>query len=361
MAQLFVDSFSGYSSADLPTRYPGGNSSAGGLTISNAVLPPGAQAGAQALHNTGYVGGGGLLSTNYVAKARMVMGLRHFRATGAGGYVMQFCNAVGGGTNSLVAGLWLDATGSFIQGATNNIIASGPTIPNLEWHHFEMDVTFGTASNATLSVYLDGNPTPFMTATGVTLSAATAGFFALPTGIYNGTPAQVTPSTGYYADLYVFDGTGAAPFNHSLATQAIGAPKVAFTMPNGAGRISNWTANGAATIWQSINQIPQDGDTTFASSATVNNAFMVTLGTVPTMSALISVQVSNYAREDDAGPRSYQSGFGNGASETYSGVDQFLGGTYNYIEDEFQINPITGIAWVPGDLAALQVGLKLTN
>jgi hypothetical protein len=79
------------------------------------------------------------------------------------------------------------------------------------------------------------------------------------------------------------------------------------------------------------------------------------------MSHITDVQLSTYARTDGAGPRSYQSGFYQGGTYGYSGVNQFLGSTYNYIEDEFPANPATGLAWAPSDLATLQFGAKLTT
>jgi hypothetical protein len=78
------------------------------------------------------------------------------------------------------------------------------------------------------------------------------------------------------------------------------------------------------------------------------------------MQSLIAVQLSTYARTDDAGPRAYQSGFYSGGTYGFSGMDQYLGGSYNYIEDEYAANPVTGTAWTPAALTGLQYGAKLT-
>jgi hypothetical protein len=363
MAILFMDSFSGYMTADIPTRWVGENAHA---SIVNTPLPPGSQAGAQILQLSSGSGNGSVVGNNYGSQPRMIQGFRYYRAGSGGnasGAIAGFCYPAGLGTFGIEAYFACDNSGSYLYSGNGTRLGTGPVVTPNEWHHYELDVLFGSAANATLKLYVDGNPTPSIVVTGATLPNATANQSFLGGGFQGGQPSN---ADGYYADFYLFNSSGAAPENAALAPQsisgqALGAPKMAFTVPNGPGRISNWTANGAATIWQSINQVPQDGDTTYAASSTVNNAFMVTLGAVPSMTTLIAVQVSNYAREDDAGPRSYQSGFGNGVSETYSGMDQFLGGTYNYIEDEFPLNPITGLQWVPGDLAGLQVGLKLTN
>ena len=360
MSQLFIDSFSGYSTADLPTRYPG---QGGTGQITTALLPPNAQAGAQVWDNTN--GGSGPLSTNYGPQARMILGIRHYATpdnVDNAGFICQFNRPVGLGPFNirLTAGLYHDNSGTYIVDENAAILATGPVVPFNEWHHYEVDITFSTTGTGSAHVYLDGNPTPIISATGLTFTAAAANQFMIAAGAYNGGPVQNNVSTGYYADLYVFNGLGAAPFNAALAPQGLGAAKMAFAVPNGPGAASAWTPNGAATIWQCINQIPQDGDTTYASDVTPGDQYMCTFGALPAMQTLISVQLSCYARTDDAGPRAYQSGFYSGGTYGYSGVNEYLAGTYNYIEDEFMLNPVTGAAWLPGDLVGLQFGAKLT-
>lgn len=358
MAILFLDSFSAYSTADLPTRWKG---AAFQCSIVNTVLPPGAQVGAQVLSNDGGAGGF-VVGDNYGAKTQMTMACRYYRAsTSEVGYVMGFANPSGVGSWSTPCHIKIDGSGTTIWSGDSGgeiLLGSGPVIPAQEWHHLELDVTFGLAGTATINLYLDGNPTPFIHLTGVSTatSAATTFFLGQPPSATSGATAK-----GYFSGFYSFDNTGAAVFNAPLAPQGFGAPDIAFAVPSGPGHLSAWTPNGAATIWQCINQIPQDGDTTYASDATPGDAYMVTFGALPAMQTLLAVQLSVYAREDDAGPRSYQSGFSNGTTDGYSGVDKYLGGTYNYIQDEFPLNPVTGLAWSPGDLATLQFGAKLTN
>lgn len=369
MAQLFLDSFSIYETADLPTRWAGGVSrGAGQVDILNTPLPPNPQAGAQILRIQSNIGPpNSVLSNNYGALARLILGFRFQREPLGTGIV---ASAYSGGLLTSICSVAVDNTGTYLLGLVTNgsavVLGMGPIIPQNEWHHYELDMTFGIASNATVNLYIDGNPTPFISVTGVNTGAATATQYSLGalTSWTTGTPnpsAAGQNCSGYYADHYAFSGTGAVPeFNAPLAPQGLGAAKMAFTMPAGVGIISNWTPNGAATIWQCINQIPQDGDTTYASDATPGDQYQCTFGALPAIQTLISAQLSTYAREDDAGARAYQSGFWKGGTFGYSGVNQYLGGTYNYIQDEFVVNPVTGLAWAPGDLTGLQFGAKLT-
>ncbi len=365
MALLFVDSFSIYTTADLPARWKGG--AYNGPTIQSGVLPPGAQAGAQTLFLTG--GGSQVLSDTLMpAAARLIMGARFYKNSTSNGNLFEM--GLSTGVNSLIqpcCALNISETGTYItDGLLNNgspnTLAVGPVIPQNEWHHIEFDVTFGTASNASLTVYLDGNPTPFMHITGQTLQRATADHYWIGGANQNTNASELNETVpGYVADFYVLNGVGSiAEFNNALAPQGLGGAKITFTVPTGPGIVSNWAANGAATIWQCIDQIPQDGDTTYASDATPGDQYQVVFAALPAMQSLIAVQLSTYARTDDAGPRAYQSGFWSGGTFGYSGVDQFLAGSYNYIMDEFMTNPVTGVAWVPADLVGLQFGAKLT-
>lgn len=355
MALLFCDSFSGYATADLPTRWVGADQN---VSIVNTPLPPNSQAGAQVLFNNG----GFAVNNNFGSNARMVMGCRYYRfSTFAIGYVMGFASPTGVGSWLTPCHIKMDGSGTTIWSGDSGseiLLATGPVIPAQEWHHLELDATFGLAGTATIHLYVDGDTTPFLSAVGVSTLTATAStcFLGQPPSAVSGANAA-----GYFADFYLLNGVGAdARFNSAFAPQGFGAPKVAFAIPTAPGAASDWTPNGAATIWESIDQIPQDGDTTYASDATPGDQYQVVFGSLPPMQTLLAVQLSTYARTDDAGPRAYQSGFWKGGVFGYSGHDQFLGGTYNYIEDEFMTNPVTGLAWAPADLTGLQFGAKLT-
>lgn len=360
MAQLFCDSFSIYATADVPTRWPGANN---GYTVVTTPLPPNSQSGAQVMT----IGGNtqGISTNNYGTNARMISGFRFYKSTGfpantqPSGIIASFGHIVSLGHFAITCALVSDGMGTYLTDGAGTILGTGGVVPFNEWHHYEFDAIFGLSGSATLHLYLDGNPAPFITATGVSTSFADAEFASLGDGQV--ASAFANALGGYYADYYLFNGTGTnAEFNVPLAPQGLGAAKMAFSISNGPGAIATWTPNGAATVWQCIDQIPQDGDTTYASSATVGQAFMTTFGALPAMQTLISVQLSTYARTDDAGPRAYQSGFYSGGTYGYSGMNQFLGGSYNYIQDEYMLNPVNGLAWTPAALTGLQYGAELT-
>jgi len=360
MAQLFLDN---------PSIYHGGNLSAwwvGGAvgTTSNANLPPGAQAGSYTLYGNGDSTRVSFITNNFGAKARMIAGC-HANYAGGGGNIIQFGYSPSPGFIQPVAAVALYTTGTIItDGLLNNgnpnILATGPIIPVNEWHHYEFDVTFGTASNATLSLYLDGNPTPFMQVTGATLQNATATMAAFYTFSENPSNSELNKAiNGYINDGYVFDGTGGAPWNAALAPQGLGEPVNGFAFMNGPGITSAWTPNGAATDWQCTTTVPP-GDTPFASSSTIGQTFFGTLGTIPAVSHIIGTQVSTYAKQSTTGARAIQSGLSDGATTVFSGTDDFLSTSSAYFFDEHETNPVTAAPWAVADLTTLQIGEKLT-
>src|ERR1700730_12253484 len=143
MSQLFLDSFSGYRTADCPTRYPGGAAFSGGIV--NTQLPPNSQAGAMVMAIGGFEGPTAL-SSNLTPQSRLIQGQRFFAPSGgSGGYIIQFCSPNSPFTN-LVAGLWFDLTGLQVKNGSNTTLKFGPTIPQNEWHHYEFDVNFATGA-----------------------------------------------------------------------------------------------------------------------------------------------------------------------------------------------------------------------
>jgi hypothetical protein len=356
MAQLYVDSFSIYATADIPTRWPGGTG--GGIIGPPVTPPPGAQSGTTVFDATGTAA---VYSTNYGNVSRYILGFQYYRnSTSGAGTVCGLMNAVSLSNNEASVVLQMSSTGTFITDGQQNTLATGPVVPYHEWNQFEIDFQQGLTGTANIYVYMNGNPTPFMSAVGVSTTYAVANYFFLGRPNQTNFPA-FNQDNGQFASLYVFDGVGSIPrFNAPLAPQGLGNPVMAFGVANAPGAVSAWTPVGAGTVWQAIDQIPQDGDTTYAESSTVGQAYQCPFTALPTAASVISVQLSTYARQDAAGTRALQTGFYNGGTYGYSGNNLFLGSSYNYYEDEYMVNPVTGLAWTPASLSGMQYGAELT-
>ncbi len=358
MAQLFVDSFSIYATADLPTRWAGGATPQAAINSTVPMAPPGAQTGWSVLDLTN--SGATVLSQNYGSLSRWIIAAQVYRKnSGSSGALFSLLDNLGGGNVGASVILQATPAATLITKGDGTVLGSGPIIPYHEWHQLECDFTLSTTGGGILKVYLDGNPTPFISATGVSTQYAVAQQYALGE-VPQTVNANINTDQDWYSSHYAFSATGAVPmFNSALAPQGLGNAIMAFGVANAPGVVSAWTPNGAGTIWQSINQIPQDGDTTYASSNTPGQVYMCPFNTLPAQSAVVSVQLSTYARQDGAGPRAIQTGFYNGGSYGFSGADIYLSASYNYFEDEYMVDPITGLAWTPASLLAMQYGANL--
>lgn len=358
MAQLFLDNPSLYTTGTINNWWFGGSN---GFSVTNTQVAPGSQAGSFSLDNSSGGGGNFVQSNNFGNKTRLILGFRYYRARSDKYAVAGFsvANQPGIGQTDTCVFIAANNLGTYIVKGDGTILGSGPIIPLNEWHHYEFDATFSTTGAATLKLYIDGSPTAFISVTASNTLYSYANFFQLGNTAPGG--HGYDSQGGYYQDAYCFDSTGGAPLNAALAPQGYGAPKTAFAIPNGAGMTTQWTPNGAASNWQCVNSIPPAGDVKYNAAATVGFIDFYTLSSFPAMATLLSAQASVFAREDDAGPRSIQTGFSNGTTSGFSGADQYLGGSYQYFFQEFPTNPVTGLAWTPTDLATLQAGIKLTH
>lgn len=354
--QLFLDCPAIYTTGTITSWWKGGTD--GTVVVNNAQLPPSSQSGSQVIWLDVNSEHAGVLSDNFGPSSRMIGACRFYR-TGSSGYIMCFVYPNGIGLYPICVGVACDNAGTYIcSGNAMTVLGSGPVVPPNEWHHYELDAQMSTSGSATLSLYVDGNPTPFIEVPGVSTAFATASCLSIGSSINQ----DVNTPGGYYCDGYLLNGAsgaGGATFTKALAPQGYGAFKTGYALMNGVGVLSQWTPNGAGTLWQCTNTLPA-GTTPYASEATVGQAFFGTIGAIPAIQTLLSAQLATFAWEDDAGPRAIQSGFSNGSTTAYSGTDRYLGGTGNYYFDEYEKNPITTNTWAVADLTTLQIGVKET-
>jgi hypothetical protein len=160
-----------------------------------------------------------------------------------------------------------------------------------------------------------------------------------------------------YDDLYYCDPTTAS------LNSLLGDTRVIGNLPTGAGTYAQMTKVGAAsTHWQSVNEKPTDGDTTYVSSSVVNTVDTYTYPVLPANTqTVLAVTGRPNARKDDAGFRSLETHLRSTASgmEADSPTASILGTSYQYYEEIFPINPITGLAWTVSDVNNMEYGPKV--
>lgn len=107
-----------------------------------------------------------------------------------------------------------------------------------------------------------------------------------------------TAGTFRFDNFHLYDGTGAAPFNAILAES-----RIYFLPPTGAGTASQFTATGAATFWQCVDDVPSNGDTDYGASTVPTNRSDTTRAALTGPTVINAVKYNLTMRKDDAGVR----------------------------------------------------------
>lgn len=256
-------------------------------------------------------------------------------------------------TSGLQCFLGITPTGAlqfYTQVATFNPVAIGPSTPlgmiaptsgTKPNHGVEVVVTFSSGSGS-VECYLDG--ALVIALTGGLTTIKTGNAYANQVGI--GAPTGLGFNTGLniYAEHFrVWDDSG------STQNAAIGFDCRKLTkLPTGAGDLTQWTANGAGSNYQCVDENPPDDDTTYVSSSSTNSDSYV-MGTAGFLGIPSMVVAKSRVRKDDASTRSLQIGVrssgSNGLGSTYT-----LGTTYGFIDSCIPVDPATGL--VPTAAAA---------
>lgn len=158
-----------------------------------------------------------------------------------------------------------------------------------------------------------------------------------------------------YDDLYVLDGSGAAPLNTFL-----GDCRVDPRYPTGAGATTGWTPSTAPN-WSCVDDAAPNDDTDYVSAAAasgVKDTYAVQDAPVAG-GTLYGVQLLWNIKKLDSGTCSVA------PVVRHSGTDQIgtaqdPGLTYAYGRQAYGTNPGTGAAWVEADFNAAEFGVSRT-
>lgn len=246
-----------------------------------------------------------------------------------------------------------------INTTDNSLTLSSPTfsvktlagsVPSNGWFHISLHVSLSTTATGFYRLYLNGNPTPTLTASGI----ATSGADSASSVVLGGGPGLQYNGAIYWDDLVILDTTGPAPFNDVL-----GDFKVVTYIPSAPGRVNDFTNVGGASNVASVSTV--DGDASYTQSNTPGqtDAYALTIASGQTATgAPVAVSASAYVRKDDAGAREIAVGIGDGATEV---VDQgvFLSASYAFVTRIFTSNPFTSAPWQQADIATLQAAVKV--
>jgi len=160
-----------------------------------------------------------------------------------------------------------------------------------------------------------------------------------------------------YNHIIAMDGTGAA-----LNGNFIGPVDVVLLPPTGDGFYTAWALTGAANRFTAVQT--NDGDTSYISASVVGTKNTFTNPGLPAGStAVIATAVWAVAREDDAVTRGFKILMRNTVpTDVLGGTEFFVGPSYNYFMQPYEVSPFTGVAWTVAEInAGIQYGVQVTT
>lgn len=359
MALIYIDGWDAYASADLNKRWSVQN--ANNAFSVNATAGRNGTGALQINGGQGHIfrqmSASGITGNFYMGFAFQVANLPPLGATWP---LMVFVDS----GNNLQWGLAIESTGalslyqmamSFNYPETGTQLATYSANINANtWYYIEIKGrTINSISANDVIVHL--NTTPIIT--------LAAGSNTSPhSSVYNTSILMIPTNQGasqvkvYYDDLYFLDTTTST--NNGL----LGDIRVECIHPTSAGNYSQFTPAGAASNYQCVNEVAEDGDTTYVSSSTIqaiDTYKFAALSSNPT--AIFALQVNALARKDDAGGRALSTQLRvNNTDYTNSAVHQVADG-YTLVSDIWNTNPNTGVAWTGTDVNNLEAGIKLVG
>jgi len=158
-----------------------------------------------------------------------------------------------------------------------------------------------------------------------------------------------------YDDLYVLDGTGAAPWNGFL-----GDCRVDARYPTGAGAATGWTASAGAN-WAAVDETAPNDDTDYVAAAAAGVTDTYVTQDAPVVGAAIyGVQHVLSAKKTDSGAATIAPVIRHSGVD-YVGANLSPGTAYGYLLQIAATNPGTAAAWTEAGFNAAEFGFTRTT
>jgi hypothetical protein len=132
--------------------------------------------------------------------------------------------------------------------------------------------------------------------------------------------------------------------------------------PSGNGNTSNWVgSDGNSTDnYLMVDETSPDSDTTYVESGTSTNKDTYAFGDIShTPTSIYGVQVTTYAKADDAGARLIGVVTRSAAADYNASVTHALGASYAHHPTVLETDPATAAAWTKTNLNAAEFGVRV--
>jgi hypothetical protein len=275
----------------------------------------------------------------------------------AAGCFLTFADSLRGDAGDHV---WLrlnvDNTVSMMRGASTVLGTTAETIQTSVWTYVECKVTISDAAGS-YEVRFDS--VNVLSASGVdTRDSTDTNVYSIFVGNNSASGNNAANvGTGYYInDLYICDDSG------SVANDFLGPCRVDALYPSGNGNTSNWVgSDGNSTDnYLLVDETSPDSDTTYVESGTSTNKDTYAFGDIShTPTSIYGVQVTTYAKADDAGSRLIGVVTRSAAADYNASTTHALGASYTHHLTVLETDPATAAAWTKVNLNAAEFGVRV--
>lgn len=351
MALLFIDGYDHLAAtvADLGMKYSSATSSVSVLSVvSGRVSGNGLKF---------QCGGGGALTLRKDLPSTYTVGTigLAFQINANGSATWQMAGFYDSTSLQLSIGVNTSEFLTITRGSTTLWTDTLALTPN-QWYFVEFKATINNTTG-TIDVWLNGSSRTSQSGLN-TRNTANNQF----TGIATGCLTSITTTIGTIDDLYVCDtSTGLG------SSSPVGNLRVVTSMPSGnSGDTSGhdqWSQTGGTggNFWTSVNEVPEDGDTSYVSSSTVNQIENFTYASLPsTVSSIKGIQFNYVARTDDAGTRQIAPSQRNSGTDSVGSSSSNLPSGYTDTIFITETSLQTASAWTTSEFNSSEFGVKLT-
>ena len=129
-------------------------------------------------------------------------------------------------------------------------------------------------------------------------------------------------------------------------------------LPTGIGSTNQWTATGAATTREAVDETPPNSDTDYIQTANITDLSLFTYPTISVLATIVAVIPIPFAKKTAAGVTQIKSVVRSGGAN-YAGVAKSPSdGSYEFHPDILMVNPATGVAFTAAEWNAIEVGVQ---
>lgn len=357
MALLFLEGFEGYSSTTAMMRSTPGPSSWANIQVTGATIslntsyrtaqPTVANSRSLYFSNTSD------WTTSYVSipsSTEVIVGFGFYKNTNSSfwGNIVGICGVTSGSGIGLAVNsanqVMLYTCGSWGAPSVSLGQTASVVLNNYTWHYIEFRAKL-SATVGEVEVYIDG--VQAMNVSGINTAQGLSDYRSVSFGNCDNNYLYA-----YYDDIYICDTTGTT--NNTF----LGPTSVYSLMPTGAGSATEFTATGAASNWEAVDDVTDNGTTDYVASTTTGQKDYYTFESLPgTVTNVSGVQLRSTSTMATSGNRKLKLNVKNGANVVSSALKSLLLGTWR--SDTLLLDTAPdGSAWDPTKVNSTEGGIE---